>query len=218
MNREQEKIKVLLKCFDAIAHTTRENLDGYDSEWLETKLMHIRDYITLSMEKLTDIYEVEQTELAEKREVRKIEEEILEENLNKVDEEYSISWDEIDKQREEARKKAYKTLTKPLSKKAKKRYAGHSKSGKAPKIGSVANNVSSKRKLKTKDVSYYRNLAKTIKVKPLKKDMKKVKEIYEYITLLRRHMILNVALKKLKMSTRKYYSWFKALKVKGNKK
>ena len=203
MNREQEKIKVLLKCFDAIAHTTRENLDGYDSEWLETKLMHIGDYITLSMEKITDIYEVEQTEIAEKREIRKIEDDIIEDSLKRAEDGYEISWEEVDRRREQAKAKAYNTLTKPLSKDAKKRYTGHSKSGKAPT---------------TKQVSYYRNLAKNIKVKPTKKDMKKVKEIYEYITLLRRHMNLNVALKKLKMSTRKYYSWFRTMKVKRGKK
>lgn len=209
MNNEQEKIKVLLKCFDAIGHTTRENLDGYDSEWLETKLMHIRDYIILSMEKITDIYQAEQTEMAEQREVRKIEDEIIEESLKRAEEGYDVSWDEVDRRREQAKKKAYETLTKPLSKKAKKRYSGHSKSGKSPRI---------KMKKKTKPVSYYRNLAKNIKVKPSKKDAKNVKEIYEYISSLRRHMTLTVALTKLKMSNRKYYSWFKHMKLKGDKK
>ena len=127
MNQEQEKIKVLLKCFDAIAHTTRENLDGYDSEWLEMKLVHLNGYIVLTMEKITDIYEAE---MAEKREVRKIEEEIIESNLKKAKDKYPISWDEVDEEREKAKKKTLETLTKPLSKEAKKKYVGtHSKAG-----------------------------------------------------------------------------------------
>ena len=196
MNREQEKIKVLLKCFDAIAHTTRENLDGYDSEWLEMKLVHLNGYIALTMEKITDIYEVEQTELAEKREIRKIEEEIIESNLKKAKDEYPISWDEVDKEREKAKKQTLETLTKPLSKEAKKKYVGtHSKAGKAPKRKlSLWNRVLQNSRKPEKEVT----------------DEEK-HEIVAYVQKLHKNkkMKVGAALTKIGLDSWKYYRWRK---------
>ena len=201
MNREQEKIKVLLKCFDAIAHTTRENLDGYDSEWLEMKLVHLNGYIVLTMEKITDIYEAE---MAEKREVRKIEEEIIESNLKKAKDKYPISWDEVDEEREKAKKKTLETLTKPLSKEAKKKYVGtHSKAGKAP---------SRFQEKKFKQIQYYRKLIKEIGEGTHPSQLGKIIEIMEYFEHLKKYQgTVEKTLKQLTLSPHKFYKWKKRL-------
>lgn len=209
MNREQEKIKVLLKCYDAIAHTTRENLDGYDSEWLEMKLVHLNAYIALTMEKITDIYEVEQTELAEKREIRKIEEEIIESNLKNAKDEYPISWDEVDKEREKAKKKTLETLTKPLSKEAKKKYVGtHSKAGKAPNTAMT----SAKRRVKNPVMGKNSlwNRVRHYAKKPEKDVTDKEKhEVVAYVETLKvnKKMMVKDALKKIGISHSRYYRW-----------
>jgi hypothetical protein len=213
MNNEREKIRILLKCFNTIQHGANENLSGYDSEWLELKLIHFKDHINLSMEKVTDLYHLEQIDNEEKKEVRKIEEDLLKEtyleNLKKAEKKYPISWEEIDKDREEAKKKTLETLTKPLSKEAKKKYVGtHTKAGKAPPKGKTIGFTEKK----FKEIHHYRKLIKEVDAEAHPSQLGKVVEIMEYFEHVRKYRgSVRNTLKQLKLGSKKYYTWKKRL-------
>jgi len=201
MTNEKEKIETLLKCFEHLSYATQENLIGYDSEWLELKLVHLTHHIKLSMNKVKDLYDIEQIDIEQKREVRKIEDDIIEENLKRVEKGYDVSWDEVDKRRELAKKKTLETLTKPLSKKAKDKYVGtHTKSGKAPQ------------QKKFKQIHIYKQMIKEIDAEAHASQLGKVIEIMEYFEHVRKYQgSIKKTLKRMKLSSKKYYTWKKRL-------
>lgn len=209
MDNEREKIRILLKCFNAIQHGANEDLSGYDSEWLELKLLHLTQHIKLSMSKVTDLYDLEQIEIEQKKEVRKLEDEIIEENLKRAEKGYDVSWAEVDKRREQAKKKTLETLTKPLSKKAKKKYVGtHTKAGKAPNTAMT----SAKKRVKNPAMGKHSlwNRVRHCARKPEEDVTDKEKhEVIAYVETLKvnRKMKVKDALEKIGISHSRYYRW-----------
>ena len=199
---ETKKIELILKCIEHLGFASQENLKGYDSEMLELKLLHLSQVIGLTMKKVADLYEIEKLESEERREVQKIEDEIIKEK-------YPISWDEVDERREKAKKKTLDALTKPLSEGAKKKYeAAHMKSGKAPpkdkKTGFTEKRF--------KQIHIYRQMIKEIDAEAHPSQLGKVLEIMEYFEHVRKYRgTIKKTLKQLKLGSNKYYTWKKRL-------